>query len=437
MAEARLARNPVSIAGAVITTIAALAFVLFVVFEAFGLLASPYAGLLGYVLVPAVFLFGLALIPLGIWLEGRRRRAGLPAWTWPAIDLGQPATRRIVFVAGVLSLVNLGIASLAGVGVVHYTESNQFCGAVCHTPMAPEFVSHAVTPHSQVACVACHVSPGAKGLVSAKLNGTRQLVMFMAGNYHRPIPEPLDRIPEAADTCVHCHTPGQPDRDLVRTTLTYADDEPSTESKSSFTVHLGAIHWHARSDVVVEYVATDATRQTIPYVRVTDAQGKAAEYFAEGVTSRPAGELRRMDCIDCHNRPAHTFSQSPDRAVDALLARGTLSRDVPFLKKELVAALTTEYPTQSAADEGIDKALRQSLRVSDARLAPEVDRAVAAARQLYRENVFPDMKVTWGTYPSQLGHTDAPGCTRCHDDSHKSPAGAVVKQDCELCHKME
>jgi hypothetical protein len=437
MAESRLARNPLSIAGAAITTIAALAFAIFVALEAFGLLLSPYSGLLGYVLVPAVFLFALALIPLGIWREGRRRRAGHPAWTWPVIDLGHPATRRILAVAGVLTLVNLAIAALAGVGVVHYTESNQFCGAVCHVPMTPQFVAHAAWPHASVDCVACHVSPGAKGLVSAKLNGTRQLYMYMLGTFHRPIPEPLDRIPQAADTCAHCHTPGRPDRDLVRTTRTYADDEQSTESTSSFTVHLGAIHWHARPDVVVEYVATDASRQTIPYVRVTDAQGKISEYFAEGLTSRPAGELRRMDCIDCHNRPAHTFSASADRAVDALLARGTLNRDVPFLKKELVAALTTEYPTQAAADAGIDKALRQSLRVTDARLAPEVDRAVAAAQQLHRQNVFPDMKVTWGTYPSQLGHTDAPGCTRCHDDSHKSAAGTVVKQDCELCHKME
>lgn len=437
MAEARLARNPLSIAGALITTISALAFLIFVVLEAFDLLASPYAGLLGYVLIPALFLFGLALIPLGAWREGRRRRAGRAAWTWPAIDLGRSTTRRVAIAVAVLTLVNLGIIAVASVGVVHYTESNQFCGAVCHEPMTPEFVSYAVSPHSRVECVACHVGPGAKGLVSAKLNGTRQLYEYVTGGYHKPIPEPIGRIPEATETCVHCHTPGHPDRDVVRTKLTYADDETSTESATSLTMHLSAIHWHARADTVVEYVATDDTRQTIPYVRVTDAQGKSTEYFAEGVTSRPAGELHRMDCIDCHNRPAHTFSASADGAVDALLASGAVNREVPFLKKELLAAVEKEYPSQAAADAGIAADLKQTLKVTDARLAPDVDRAIAAAQQLYRHNVFPEMKVTWGTYLSQIGHMAAPGCSRCHDDSHKSAAGGVVKQDCETCHKMQ
>ena len=203
------------------------------------------------------------------------------------------------------------------------------------------------------------------------------------------------------------------------------------------TMHLGAIHWHARPDVVVEYVASDAARQAIPYVRVTDAQGKATEYFAEGATARPAGDLHRMDCIDCHNRPAHTFSVSADKAADALIASGAVSRDVPFLKKELVAAISAEYPNHAAADAGIANHLRTAWKSADARLAPQIDRAVTAAQQLYRRNVFPDMKVTWGTYLSQLGHMDAPGCTRCHDDSHKSTAGAAIKQDCESCHKMQ
>ncbi len=437
MADPRLARNPLSIAGALITTISALAFVVYVLLESFGLLASPYAGLLGYVLVPAVFVLGLVLIPLGMWREGRSRRRGHAAWGWPAVDLGNPTTRRVAAAVAALTLVNLGIVAIASVGVVHYTESNQFCGAVCHAPMTPEFVAHAVSPHSRVECVACHVAPGAQGLISAKLNGTRQLYEFVLGTYNRPIPEPLDRIPGAADTCVHCHTPGRPGGDLVRTHLTYADDEASTESATTMTMHLDAIHWHARPDVIVEYTASDNTRQTIPYVRVTDTKGQTSEFLADGVATRPAGALHRMDCIDCHNRPSHTFSVSADRAVDALIASGAVSRDVPFLKKELLAAVSAEYPSQAAAEAGIATHLREAWKSADARLAPQIDRAIAAAQQLSRQNVFPDMKVTWGTYASQLGHMDAPGCFRCHDESHKTTAGATIKQDCEQCHKTQ
>src|SRR5262249_4349576 len=178
-----------------------LGFLIFVGLEALAVLASPYAGLLGYVLIPAAFLFGLALIPFGMWWEGRRRRRGRPAWKWPAIDLGQRGTRRVVAAIAILSLVNLGIVAVASVGVVHYTEPHEFFGKVWHTPMTPQFTAHAFSPHAHVNCVACHVGPGAKGLVSAKLNGTRQLYEFMRGTYHRPIPEPLGLIPGAADTC--------------------------------------------------------------------------------------------------------------------------------------------------------------------------------------------------------------------------------------------
>jgi hypothetical protein len=51
--------------------------------------------------------------------------------------------------------------------------------------------------------------------------------------------------------------------------------------------------------------------------------------------------------------------------------------------------------------------------------------------------VFPLMRVTWGTYPNQLGHIDTPGCFRCHDDSHKTKDGKAISQDCELCHAIE
>ena len=47
------------------------------------------------------------------------------------------------------------------------------------------------------------------------------------------------------------------------------------------------------------------------------------------------------------------------------------------------------------------------------------------AQRLYSENVFPRMKITWGTYTNQLFHVDDTGCFRCHDDTH------TVKGDAE------
>jgi hypothetical protein len=200
---------------------------------------------------------------------------------------------------------------------------------------------------------------------------------------------------------------------------------------------MGANHWHARSDTVVEYIAADPANQTIPYVRVTDTKGKVTEYFAEGVTAPPAGTLHRMDCLDCHNRPAHTLYATPDRAVDAAMGAGAVSHDLPFIHREMIAAAKPEYPSQEAADAAIASHLREFYRTVDAHLTPEVDRAVAATQQLYRRSVFPAMKVGWGTYLSQNGHIDVPGCFRCHDDAHKSRDGQPVRQDCELCHRVQ
>ena len=437
MTEPRLSRNPLSLAGAGLTTLSAAGFLIFLALDAFGWLISPYAGLLGYVLIPLFFVVGLLLIPLGMWREGRRRRKGGAPWAWPAIDFNRPRVRAITTAIILLTITNISLIALASVGVVHYTESNAFCGQVCHTPMTPEFVAHKVSAHSKVDCVQCHVGPGAGGFIAAKKNGTRQLYLVAVGHYSRPIPEPLDRLPGAAVTCASCHTPGRPERDVARTVAAYNNDEKSSDNSTQMTLLMKANHWHARADVSVEYVASDDTRQTIPYVRATDGQGKVTEYFADGVTARPAGPVRRMSCIDCHNRPAHTFAVSAERAVDAAIAAGGVNTALPFARREMVTALSKEYANDNDAAAGIERDLKASWNAADASLSSERDRAIVTARTLYQQNVFPSMKVTWGTYKSNLGHTDAPGCFRCHDDSHKSKDGVAVRQDCEMCHAIK
>jgi len=428
-----LARNPVSFAGAWLTTLAAVAFITYYVTDALGLIVSPYAGILGYVAIPALFVAGLVLIPFGIWREGRRRRRGKGPWLWPTVDFGRPRTRQIVGGVLLLTLVNLAIITVATVGALHYMETNEFCGQVCHTPMTPEFVAHANAPHAGATCVSCHVGPGARGLVRAKMNGTRQLVGILTGHYARPIPSPARDLPAAAETCVRCHALNQEPAERSWIKREYDEDEANTETATAIVAFTRAAHWHAQPDRSVEYVATDAQRSTIPYVRVTDTGG-TVEYLAEGVTSRPAGELRRMDCLDCHSRPAHTMSPSAELAVDRAIADGTLSRELPFVKREAVAALKMEYPSHDAAGEAFRKRMTELYGSTKPQLATT---AAAALDRLYRTNVFPAMKVTWGTYISQLGHPEASGCFRCHDDSHKATSGKMIRQDCEICHKVD
>jgi nitrate/TMAO reductase-like tetraheme cytochrome c subunit len=430
-----LSRNPISIAGAWITTLSVCAFVTYLALDGFGLLVSPYAGLFGFMVVPAFFALGLVLIPIGIWVEARRRRAGHDAWQWPAIDLGARRTRAIVAGVALLTIVNLAIVTVASVGAIHYSESNTFCGQVCHVPMEPQFVAHQLAPHSRIRCVDCHVTPTASGFVTAKLNGTRQLYELVTNTYNRPIPSPRDRIPVPAATCEHCHAPVEPDREVKRAFREHKDNERSSEIVTTLTVFSGKSHWHARPDVVVDYVATDRTLGTIPYVRVSEG-GKTTEYFAENVTAPPAGQpVRRMDCLDCHNRPAHTLASTAGQVVDRAIVRGDISTKVPFVRSQMVDALSEEHPAGTDASPAVVDRLTRVFGTA----TPEARQAVQVAQRLYRENVFPRMKITWGTYTNRLFHVDDGGCFRCHDDTHtvKGNAEKKVRNDCELCHKEQ
>ncbi len=432
------ARNPISLIGVAVTTAMAVVFLLLLTLEFIGQLTNPYAGLLVFVAVPFLFVMGLLLIPIGIWRQRRRVAAGHAPEDWPVVDLRLPRTRAVILGVVLLTIVNVFIVSLAALGSIHHMESTEFCGQTCHTTMEPEWKAHQASPHAKVACVSCHVGPGASGFVEAKAAGTRQLWHVITNRVPTPVDAPVRSMPPARDTCLSCHTREAYDGDRLREIREYADDETSTETVTRLQVHVGGttppsgIHWHVPQQI--EYIATDRQRQTIPYVKFTDRNGDVKEYMADGVTPEELarGERRTMDCLDCHNRPAHTFDPSPERAVDLAIADGQLPRTLPFARREAVAALKDEYSSGEEAKLGIDTRLRRAFAShgDDPALAP----TVSAVQDIYARNVFPAMKVKWATYPNNIGHQFFNGCFRCHDDNHKARDGTVIKQDCETCH---
>lgn len=454
--EVRLIRSPVSVAGMVLTTISAVIFLVVFLADLFGLHTNPYLGILFFLILPAVFLVGLALIPIGAWIERRRLARGLApsAMEWPRLDLNSVRHRRIAVSLFVLTMANIVIVSLAAYRGVEYMDSKAFCGQVCHGVMQPEFVAHEAGAHAQVACVRCHIAPGAGGFAEAKTSGVRQLVALARGTVQRPIPTPVRELPPAKEICESCHWPDKFHGDAIRRVVEYAEDEANTETVTELELHVGGgsarrdiasgIHWHMNIANDIEFVATDDKRQVIPYVKMTDRNGTIREYTVDGVTPEQlaAGDRRRMDCLDCHNRPSHTMSPSAERAVNTALAHGDIPKTLPFIRREAVKALKVEYPSHEAAAEGIGRSLRDFYRGvaaqrTDRAPVADVDRAIAATTALYQTNVFPQMRVTFGTYPSHLGHVDSPGCFRCHDDNHKTRDGKTISQDCETCHRIE
>jgi hypothetical protein len=449
----RHARNPITMFGGWLTTVSALLFLAVFFADLMGLHTNPYMGIVFFLMLPGGFVAGLVLIPVGIVRSRRRERRGKtgPSVTWPVIDLNSAYTRKVALVLIALTAANVVVITLAAFRGVEYMDSPEFCGQVCHVVMQPEFAAYRGGPHARVACVACHIGPGAPWFVQSKLSGTRQLFAVALKTYPEPIPSPVENLRPARDTCEQCHWPEKFTGDRVRQLREYAEDEANTETTSTLQLHVGSgsdstgahgIHWHMAPSTRVTYITTDPKRQTIVWVEVADRNG-VRTFKADGVTDEQLrrGERREMDCMDCHNRPSHRFDSTPERAVNEAIALGRIPRTLPFVRREAVAALKAAYPSQEAAVSGIASRLTafydQQLGRGAAARRTDIAKAIAATQDISQRNVFPAMKVTWGTYINNIGHMDAPGCFRCHDDAKKTADGRVIGQDCELCHKVQ
>jgi nitrate/TMAO reductase-like tetraheme cytochrome c subunit len=446
------AQNPVSLAGAVLTTSAGLTTVAFWFYEIF--LPGPphpYIGILVFLALPALFAFGLLLIPIGIWLR-RRTLTGsgqLPK-VFPAVDLRLPVVRRTLEWVALATGINLLIIGTASYRGVQYLDSTNFCGTSCHV-MLPENTAYHRSPHAHVGCVDCHIGPGLPWMVRAKVNGLRQVYMVATHTYPRPIPSPVKDLRPASQTCEQCHWPGRfvGDKLLLRTSFT--DDEKNTPQTDVVMLQVGGsngqgvsgIHGHHLADGSIRYISIDPQRQTIPAVYYTNAQGETTEFIS--TDAKPTkkqldrGEHRAMDCLDCHNRPAHA-AELAENAVDKQMSIGRISPDLPYIRKKAVEVLKVNYTSREVATQGITGEITRFYQTN----YPEIDRArrseVQQAGQevanIYLDNIFPEMRVTWGTHPNNLGHNDSPGCFRCHDGSHTSADGQTITNDCSACHQI-
>jgi NapC/NirT cytochrome c family, N-terminal region len=440
-----LTNNALSLAGVVIVTTAAVFWLFLLPTTLQGQITHPYVGILIFMILPALFFLGLALIPAGIWYKERRlRHHGLYPATFPPLNWANRDLRRLAAFLGLTTFANLVIASQVTYEAVNYMDSVTFCGLTCHTVMQPEFTAHADSPHARVDCVECHIGPGASWFVRSKLSGTSQVFATVFDYYPRPIPVPVSNLRPARETCEVCHWPQMFGSDRVQVLTNFADDEKNTVTKTVLLMKVGGgstghgIHgMHVGAGIHIRY-ASDATRQNIPWVQYTSAKGVTTTYAVAG--AKTAGlQIRVMDCIDCHNRPTHAF-QMPDKAVDAAMARGAISPALPFAKRQALAILRKPYATRRQAARQIPAAFEDFYRHSYpdvyAAHAGEVRNSALGVLAVWDRNVFPAMRVTWGTYPNNIGHMDFPGCFRCHDGNHASAKGASITQDCGACHTL-
>jgi NapC/NirT cytochrome c family protein len=449
-----LSQNTLSLIGVVLTTSSAITLIAFWTYD-FMLPGPPhpYVGILIFLLLPGIFVLGLLLIPVGILLRRRKlRKAGELPHLYPEIDLKISMVRNSFLIIGIATLLNVLIFSFASYKGVSYMDTTTFCGQTCHTVMAPEFSAYQNSPHSRVECVECHIGPGAGWFVRSKLSGLRQVFAVTFHTYSRPIPSPVKYLRPARETCEHCHWPQRFSGDKFILKTNYKDDEKNTPMTTALVMKIGGrassgsvgIHGrHLDDGSRIHYISTDERRQLIPVVYYTDDKGNTVEYVSTDIKltkqELEKSEKRAMDCIDCHNRPTHAF-ELPANAVDLRMLRGLINPELPYIHKKAVELLKADYPDRDSAQkqivEGIEAFYRTSYPDVYNGKRALVEQSAENTAKIYLRNIFPDMKVTWGAYPNNLGHNDFPGCFRCHDGSHTSVDGRTISNDCTTCHNL-
>ncbi len=447
-----IARSQVSLIGAMVTTITFPFLLGLVLVDIWGHIENPYFGAVIYMLLGPAFVTGLIMVFIGLFfLKGKEEvRVFTVGYLREHFtdETRFNRVRKLIFLGVFLTCTNFFIVSLLGYSGYHYMESNSFCGQFCHEVMHPEYTAYQNSPHSRVHCVECHIGSGATWFVKSKISGSRQLFAVAFDTVPRPIQTPVHGLRPARETCEQCHRPDKFHGDKLNIHNYYLDDEASSQEQTVMLMKIGSagslteqphgIHWHVSKENRITYKA-DPSRMTIPEITLTRADGSTVVYRNEDAEVDGELEERNMDCIDCHNRPTHIY-RTLEKAVDEKIFAGEISRELPFIKRQAVAVLNVDYPGAEEAGIQIGRALRSWYEEHYPELAKEklelLNRSIEGVRAAYSQNVFPDMKIGWGTYVNHIGHGEdfEIGCFRCHDDSHVSESGETISGDCNFCH---
>jgi hypothetical protein len=444
--------NWLSLAGIMLVSVIIVSSIFFFLLDLVSDDSPAYLGMVYAVFLP-LLLAGAIAVPIGMVREKRRRDRGeirgeVSVWV---IDLRKPSHRNAVLgilVGGVFISLIMATGSYKA---YQATESNIFCGQVCHRVMHPEATAYQYSSHARVKCVECHIGSGAGWFVRSKLSGVAQVVAVIANTYPRPIPTPIHDLRPARETCEECHWPSRfiGYREMIRTY--FLTDERNTPFRVRMLMKIGGeksklavgsgIHYHMLIASRVEYIARDDKRQEIAWVRIHRADGSVTEFDNTdeplSEEEKASREVRVMDCMDCHNRPSHQFPV-PMKAVNTSIEQGLISSDLPFIKLEATKALDSDFETTEQAMAGVANHLRNFYAKKYPEVvqqrAGELQRTIEEVQNIYRRSNFPEMKANWSAYPDNIGHRDWAGCFRCHNENMESKEGFTIFTTCDKCH---
>lgn len=445
--------NPISIIGTVISLISFIAFIFLFLVGIFVPSTPVYFGIVTFIILPVFLIVGLLMIIIGVILERRRRIKGGEVRHFINVDFNNPRHRRgtLIFIAVVV--VFMLSSAFGSYQAFEYTESVEFCGKLCHEVMQPEYTAYQTSPHARVKCAECHIGEGADWFVKSKISGAYQVYSVLFNKYSKPIPTPIKDLRPAQETCERCHWPQYFFTESKKQKTYFKKDEGNTSWTISFLMKIGGgspemgptagIHWHMNIMQDIEYIANDAARQEIVYVKTTDHQNNVTEYFSSDNqlthTEIDTRQKFKVDCIDCHNRPSHVY-KPPTSAVDLAMYLKQIDPTLPFIKKIAVEALSYNYSTKEKALDSIRYVIEnyygnEYKDIAATRTEP-IKKAVLEIQKIYSRNFYPSMQVTWRAYPENISHMNNPGCFRCHNGKLVSTLGKQITKDCNSCHTI-
>ena len=446
--------NPVTLTGAFIAAISLGLIVFLTLIELLASETKPYMGIITFIILPFFMIIGFILILYGVKRERKliKKRKGKTR-SLPVIDFNNPQHRKTITYITFGALFLIIFSAFGSYKAYEYTETDEFCGTTCHSVMNPEFTAFKYSPHARVHCVDCHIGSGAQWYIRSKLSGAYQVYAVLFNKYTKPIETPIKNLRPAQGTCEQCHWPKVFLSEKLRKNTYFLSDEQNTKWSIDLLMKIGGgnievgqtsgIHWHMNIANEVKFYASDRRRQVIPYVRVKHADGKITEYrsteekFDEAdITEK---NLKRMDCIDCHNRPTHIY-HDPYTSMNDLMSVGWVDPSLPYIKSVTVEALEKPYTTKEIGLDSIKTIIEEFYKKNYPEIAEKkhdkIEEAIVQTQKIYNRNYFPSMKVDWKGFPNNIGHLYSNGCFRCHDGNHVSEDGKVLTRDCNTCHTI-
>ncbi|MBD3381713.1 MAG: hypothetical protein GF404_05890 [candidate division Zixibacteria bacterium] len=439
--------------GVVLTTSSFITFIILEMARLSGMLNNAYVGLVTYMVFPALFIIGLILIPIGLRIYKQRTGKTTKQLLNERFDeeevKGRFGGSKVFLTIGILTVINVVFMGVLSSRMLHFMDSAYFCGTACHTVMNPEWVTYQQSPHARVNCVECHVGEGVDALIDSKLNGLYQILSVTFNLYEKPIPTPVHQLRPARETCEKCHWPEKFYGQRIKTIVRHDNDSLSTPAYTTLALKVDVgteaasrgIHWHIAEENEIRYTSVDDQREEMIEVQVRQPDGSFRTYRNTRLEKQELAEVepRVMDCVDCHNRATHIYQRLED-AIDQMIVADELSRQLPFVKEMAMEALTVTYQDTSRALSGIADFAHNFYNRNHPQTARNktalIDRAVIALKDSYRRNIHPYMNISWGAYPSFIGHHGEGGCFRCHNDYMLDSAGESIAYDCTMCHSM-